>query len=249
MRKKILFSIIFIIIISLWSKCYAAIEIKPSETADASKVMVNSSVSNSYLLCQNMTKQGESLYGSTVLPHLSTNTDWGAVSYLSNSIYGTNTKGGNAGVEVSINGVTYYSTTGNTSGVMNWGKNYYKVQANQPLLTQTASIITKYMSDSTGSTASSYVTELKNAAASNSRYVDIVNTGSFTVNNTLGMALAETSGFPGLGWKYAAQDINYPIAVREGLFGFIVGFGYDIVSTTSGAGSAYATFRPVIWNK
>ena len=35
------------------------------------------------------TNNGETLSGSTVVPHLATNKDWGAVSYLSNSVYGT----------------------------------------------------------------------------------------------------------------------------------------------------------------
>lgn len=246
-RKQIIISIIILIIIGICQKSYAAIEIKPSPAANASKVMVNSSVSNSYLLCQNMTKQGESLYGSTVLPHLSTNTDWGAVSYLSNSIYGTNSEGKNKGLEVTIDGITYYSTTGNASGVMNWGVNYYKAQSNTTMITQTSSLITKYVNDNTGSTAINYVTELEKAAKANSRYVDIVNTESFTVRNTLGMCLAEVKGYPWGQWGIAGKDINYPITIRQGLFGFYVGNSYSNV--TSGAGSGYSTFRPVIWNK
>lgn len=74
-----------------------------------------------------MINAGESLYGSgsNVKPHLVTNKDYGAVSYLSNSIYGTNTAGKNSGVEIQINGVKYRSTTGNASGIMNWGSNAY----------------------------------------------------------------------------------------------------------------------------
>lgn len=248
-RKQIIISIIILIIIGICQKSYAAIEIKPSPAANASKVMVNSSVSNSYLLCQNMTKQGESLYGSTVLPHLSTNTDWGAVSYLSNSIYGTNSEGKNNGLEVTIDGITYYSTTGNASGVMNWGVNYYKVQGNSTLLTQTSSLITKYVNDNTGSTAINYVTELEKAAKANSRYVDIVNTNSFTVKNTLGMCLAEVIGYPWRQYGYYGQDINYPMVIRQGLFGFFVGRNVYYSGATSGMGLEGVTFRPVIWNK
>lgn len=247
MKKRIMIiNILIFAIIMITQKSFAAIEIKPSATADAKGVMTNTSVTNSYLLCQNMTKQGESLYGSTVLPHLSTNSDWGAVSYLSNSIYGTNSAGKNTGVEVTINGVSYYSTNGNVTGVMNWGRNYYKAD----LYTQTASLITKYVTDNTGSTAIDYVTELLTAAKNNSRFVNVVNTGAFTVRNTLGQALAETSGYNWGQWKYAGQDINYPIAMRQGLLGFYVGtYNGDGIGTASGADSAYATFRPVIWNK
>lgn len=247
MKKKIIIiNILMLAILMITQRSFAAIEIKPSDSADSNGVMKNTSVSNSYLLCQNMTKQGESLYGSTVLPHLATNSDWGAVSYLSNSIYGTNTAGQNTGTEVTINGVTYYSTNGNVTGVMNWGINYYT----SALYTQTASLITAYVTDNSESTAIDYVTELLTGAKSNSRFVEIINTGSFTVANTLGQALAETSGYNYSQSIGSGTSVNYPIAVRKGLFGFYVGYGYEYsYIPTSGAGSAVATFRPVVWNK
>ena len=245
MRKRLLLiSILVIGLIAIMPKSYAAIEIKPSPAANANSVMKNISVTNSYLSCQGMTKQGESLYGSTVLPHLSTNADWGAVSYLSNSIYGTNSAGQNTGLKININGIDYYSTTGNASGVMNWGVNSYTTN----LWTQTASLITNYMTDNSTSTATGYVTELYNAVKQKSRFVEEINTdsGKFTVNNTLGMALAEVSGYPWDQWRSAGQNINYPITMRQGLFGFVMGdYGY----AASGAGPGSATFRPVIWNK
>ncbi len=245
-KKMVVISILVLAILTITQKSYAAIEIKPSSVASSAEVFKNTSVTNSYLLCLDMTKKGESLYGATVLPHLSTNGDWGAVSYLSNSIYGTNSAGQNTGVEVTINGVKYYSTNGNVTGVMNWGKNYYQ----NNLYTQTASIIEAYVADNTGSTAIEYVTEIEKAAKNNSRYVDILKGN--TVQNTLGMAIAETSAYP---WKQIGgygNQINYPTMIREGLFGFYVGYildyGYSY-APTSGAGSGYATFRPVIWNK
>ena len=245
MRKKILFiSILLISLMAIMQKSYAAIEIKPSTAANSDGVMKNSSVSNSYLLCQGMTNQGESLYGATVVPHLSTNADWGAVSYLSNSIYGTNSAGQNTGEKIQINGINYYSTTGNASGVMNWGANCY----NGNLYTQTSSLITKYVTDSSTSTATGNVTELQNAAAKHSRFVEVIDTDLFTVKNTLGMGLAEVAEYPWQQWHYAGKDVNYPIAIRQGLFGFGVG-NNDYGGTTSGAGSGYATFRPVVWNK
>ena len=246
MRKKLLIlNILFLLLIAIAQKSYAAIEVKPSPAANSNNVMRNTSVSNSYLLCQNMTKKGESLYGATVLPHLTTNTDWGAVSYLSNSIYGTNSAGKNTGTKVTIDGVDYYSTTGNNSGVMNWGVNCY----NGNLWTQTSSLITAYVNDSSTSNAKNNVTELENAAKSNSRFVNIVNTGSLTVNNTLGMAIAETSGYNWDQWHWSAQYVDYPITMRQGLFGFSVGYDIYDFDTTSGASSDRATFRPVIWNK
>lgn len=221
MRKRLLFIIVILLFVAITQKSYAAIEIKPSAEANANGVMTNISVTNSYLLCQGMTGKGESLYGSTVVPHLSTNADWGAVSYLSNSIYGTNSAGQNTGLKININGIDYYSTTGNASGVMNWGVNSYTTN----LWTQTASLITNYMTDNSTSTATGYVTELYNAVKQKSRFVEEINTdsGKFTVNNTLGMAMAEVSGYPWDQWRYAGQNINYPIAMRQGLFGFSVG--------------------------
>ena len=74
-KKTLLIVIMFLIMLILKNKSYAAIEIKPSPEANANSVLKNTTVSNSYLLCQKMTEKGESLYGSTVLPHLSTNKD------------------------------------------------------------------------------------------------------------------------------------------------------------------------------
>ena len=84
-----------------------------------------------------------------------------------------------------------------------------------------------------------------------SRFVEVIPTdgSNFTTTKTAGMALAETKGYPWGQWPYSGTDENYPIAIRQGLFGFSVGNGYYYSSTTSGAGSGYATFRPVIWNK
>ena len=190
-QRMILIGIVVSFIVILTQKSYAALEIKPSTAANASEVFTNSSVSNSYLLCQKMTEKGESLYGSTVVPHLSTNKDWGAVSYLSNSIYGTNSEGQNTGVKISIDGVDYYSTNGNATGVMNWGVNCY----NDRLYSQTASLMQQYedkvLRGTTASTAKDNVIELGKAVLNKSRLVEVVNIG----NLNEGMALTETSGY------------------------------------------------------
>ena len=135
MRKKIIIISILAMLV-LGQASYAAIEIVPSKDGKGTDGMTRSSVSNSYLVCQNMKNAGESLNGTTVLPHLATNADWGAVSYLANSIYGTNTEGANTGKEITIDGVKYYSTTGNETGIMNWGAN-----PNVTRYTQTAGLI------------------------------------------------------------------------------------------------------------
>lgn len=250
-RKKIfLINIIVLFMVILAQKSYAALEIKPSAAANADGVFTNSSVTNSYLLCQKMTEKGESLYGSTVVPHLSTNKDWGAVSYLANSIYGTNSSGQNKGGKISIDGVYYYSTNGNATGVMNWGVNCY----NDKLYSQTASLMQQYITEvlkyekgetTSTLTARDNVTELEKAALNSSRFVEIINTGDLNK----GMALAETSGYSWENWKRIGSRIDHPMLIRQGLFGFSVGNGDFSNYTSSGAESTHATFRPVIWNK
>ncbi len=230
-RKKIfLINIIVLFMVILAQKSYAALEIKPSAAANADGVFTNSSVTNSYLLCQKMTERGESLYGSTVVPHLSTNKDWGAVSYLANSIYGTNSAGQNTGVKISIDGVDYYSTTGNATGVMNWGANCY----NDRLYSQTASLTQQYMTEvlkyekgetTSALTARDNVTELEKAALNNSRFVEIIEITDrkFSPILTKGMALAETLDYPWGQWHTVINVLDYPMFVRKGLFGFNVG--------------------------
>lgn len=236
MKRKLSFiGAILIILISICTYNYAAIEIVPSKN-QGKDALCNTTISNSYLLCQGMTGQGESLERSVVKPHLATNKDWGAVSYLANSMYGTNTQGRNNGLEVTINGVKYYSTTGNETGVMNWGSN-----PNAEKYTQTAGIINTY--DNLNSTAKDNVTEIfKNQ---DTIYVERVKTENFTSQNTLGMAMGETRGIYS-SWAGAAKDSNYPISIRSGLFGFYV--GYNFYSNTSGLADSRVTFRPVIWN-
>ena len=237
MKKEIgIISLLTIIsIIAIIPKSYGALNSKPTTKTDGSNVLVNTTVSNSYLLCQQMKSNGESLYGTTVKPHLATNKDWGAVSYLSNSIYGTNTAGKNTGVEVTINGVIYRSTTGNASGVMNWGSNKYK-----GLYTQTAGLISNY------SSGNDNVTELYNNRET--EYVDFINPG--TASLTIGMAIQETSGRLG-GSFYAGTSTTYPSVVRSGLFGGYFGTsssGSGHANRAVGAAQGDATFRPVVWN-
>lgn len=209
MKNKIVFSLAIMLgIILINHSCYAAVEIVPSKTGNGKDAIVNTTVSNSYLLCQGMTGTGESLQGATVKPHLATNKDWGAVSYLSNSIYGTNTTGGNTGVNVSINGVNYYSTTTNITGVMNWGSN-----PNVTRYTQTAGLISNY-----NGTYSSVV-ELYNNKQTN--YVDFIN--PTVAAETKGMAISETNGKFGQGVILGTKE-SFPSSARDGLFGCCFGY-------------------------
>lgn len=236
MRGKIKISIILISIImmALIPNSYGALTSKPTTKTDGSNVLVNKNVSAEYLLCQQMTSNGESLYGTSVKPHLATNKDWGAVSYLSNSVYGTNTTGQNKGVERTINGVRYYSTTGNASGVMNWGCNPYK-----SFVTHTAGL------SSNCATSYNSITELFNNRES--EYVEYINFANASL--TKGMCMQETSGKYGVTFGISSDPANYPVTMRNGLFG-----GYHGSRWSSPEFACYGdergtvTFRPVVWN-
>lgn len=247
MKKKIgIISLLSLIsIIAIIPQSYGALASKPTTVTNGSNVLVNTTVSNSYSLCQQMTRSGESLYGTTVQPHLATNKDWGAVSYLSNSIYGTNTQGQNTGTQITINGVNYYSTTGNASGVMNWG-----AHPNKSLYTQTSALIKAYMnlSDTTTSSAHDNVTELETAVNNNSNYVEVIDTKTGGFNErTDGMALSEITNYSFVDLKDVRISTVHPISIRKGLFGFRVS-GYDRNQPSDGAAYGDTTFRPVVWN-
>lgn len=239
MKRKILLSTIILIVTLITGKIsYAAIEIVPSKTGDGKDPIVRTSVSNSYYLCRSMKNSGESLVGTNVDVHLSTNKDWGAVSYLSDSIYGTNGAGQNTGVRVTINGVNYYSTTNNITGVMNWGSN-----PNTTMYTQTAGLINNYTSGNDN------VTELYTNRETN--YVDFINPTVAT--NTKGMAIHESD--KKYNTSFACNNNaanNYPCSYRQGLFGGVFGasaFDYSLNQKRSNGGPyGDVTFRPVIWN-
>lgn len=230
MKRKILLSTIILIVTLITGIIsYAAIEIVPSKTGDGKDPIVRTSVSNSYYLCRSMKNSGESLVGTNVDVHLSTNKDWGAVSYLSDSIYGTNGAGQNTGVRVTINGVNYYSTTNNITGVMNWGSN-----PNTTMYTQTAGLVTGRGSGNDN------IAELYTNRET--KYVDHINPTSGT--QTIGMAIYETKGKYSSSFKTYSQS-NNPGSIREGLFGGTFG---ELSTICSGQPSDTITFRPIIWN-
>ena len=237
--KKIVLSSIIVAALAINTKIYAAVSIVPSKDGTGKDCMVNTTISNSFLLCRGMMEAGETLEGTTVDPHLATNTDWGAVSYLSNSTYGTNTEGKDTGIQVNIEGVKYYSTNGNETGVMNWGAN-----PNKDLVFQTAALIEAYNEDSK---AKENVKELYNNR--NTKYVDNIDTQNMTKDNTKGMAMKELDNSYPTGGINVRTDINGPVSIRKKLFYFFVGqsnyYGYF---SASGAGYSHTTFRPVIWN-
>ena len=231
MRRKILLSLlIFTTILIIGKASFATVEIVPSKTGDGKDAIVNVTVSDSYILSRGMkTNTGESLKGSNVDVHLATNKDWGAVSYLSHSIYGTNKTGGDKGTTVTINGVSYYSTTTNITGVMNWGSN-----PNVTRNTRTAGLTNTYTS------GNDKVTELYNNR--DTKYVEYID---FTnAKNTKGMAMQETKGTGSSNFEVDNGKYGALTSIRTGLFsGNCARWWADSEDPKS-----TVTFRPAIWN-
>lgn len=263
-NKKTLLILLSITLIALSTNfCYGAtaVAIKPSTVASSAEVWVDTTVSNSFDVCRNMKNKGQALEGcsSNVEPHLALNADWGAVSYLSQSSYGTNGAGGNTGTQVEITtknasgqnvNVKYYSTNGNKTGIMNWGENPYKVKKNssgwgtQYLFTQTAGLVEQYLNQEV---KKDHLKSLEEN--SNSKFVEI----NLSKNGT---AISETNTISAY-VRYSGASTNYPISIRQGLFGYAIGhesvnwtFGNPATASfpCNGQAYSYVTFRPVIWN-
>lgn len=199
------------------------IEIKPN-----SKGIRYITVSQSYVTCRNLDSLSSTLGTTELDPHLVTNKDWGAVAYLANSDYGVGANGhttakdsgqGLSGKEISLDGVKYFSTSGNATGVMNWGAN-----PNETTNTQTASLTSNLtqLSQITDEVTKENVKILVGNIGT--RYVE-------SVGSTMGMAMSEISGWGRL--SYISTLVNYPIVVRNGLFGFYK--GVDFFSSTARA--------------
>lgn len=204
MNKKItrilIIAISFIILISI--KSYGAVAI-----TKGTSVFTDRSISDFYDMCKEMKDAGQGLEGTTVDPHMATNKEWATVSYFSNSNYGTATVGKNTGIDVTIDEVTYQSTNGNATGVMDWGKN----------VTMTAGVISQYTDiQETDTVYTNGKSIIENAT--NSKYVDIV--GQVSSNS-----IAKNGWYDS--WNYAGTIISSPYTVRSGLFGLSVGNGYD----------------------
>lgn len=223
MKNKIITSLIILIfILMIATSVNAAIEIKPGTTTHT-----NITVSNSYQYCYNMRNPTSSLGNNTLDSHLTLNKDWGAVAYLGLSGYGSVTS--STGDTTTVNGVSYTTTTGNPTGVLNFGKTY----------TQTAGVaegVEKYNYN-----------ECRNIYDNtNSEYVEIINAKDGS--QQIGKSISET-----LGWKNApgrlinSRDENSIIYIRTGIWGFD---GLEAGKGWYSQGKAFqgATYRPVLWN-
>ena len=191
MVKKIIFIIIALILNFNYS--YAAIEIKDS----SSEVLTNKTISEFYDMAEDMKNLGQGLEGTTVDVKMANNYEWAVVSYFSNSNYGTAGAGQNVGTQ--LTGTSHYSTNGNITGVMDWGKTY----------TFTAGIIESYASKTLTTVGGSSI--INNAGTNR---VD-----KFKGSMTWGYTIART-GWYGTPLDYTGQDGGYPYSYRNGLFGF-----------------------------
>lgn len=222
-KNKFVLMILLVTILVVTSKVYAktSIEIKPSN----SSVYTNKTISEFFDESLAMKNVGEGLESDNVDVHMSTNTDWAIVSYFSNSAYGTNGEGKNAGVATTINGKEYLSTNGNATGVMNFGKNS----------TYASGVGSSYaeVSESLHDNGKSIIENV-----TNSKYVDIFNWSDAKVIAAPGWYSVRTVIDPGAAY-----------CTRTGLFGFIGGVtGGGNAPFCSGEAKWDTTFRPAIWN-
>lgn len=230
--KKIIFSIILLCILILLTNnnSYAAVAI------NGGTVWNNITASSSYAACYNMRNGTSSTLGTNTLePHLTLNSDWGAVAYLAISDFGAVTSSTGPSVTLTTSNSptegTYTSSTGNASGVMNFGTNH----------TQTSSLY-----NGIGGTSTTNLTNNIETI-----YVETLSTTN-TTSTTKGQAFAETSGWFG---SNGTSNVYYPtssyyVAIRVG-YNFYNPLSSDYYSYGSGGkGGGYSdyTFRPVIWN-
>ena len=220
MKNKIIISLVILIfILMIATSVNAAIEIKPGTTTHT-----NISANNSFQYCYNMRNPTSSLGNNTLDPHLTLNKDWGAVAYLGLSGYGSVSS--DKGSTTTIDGTSYTTTTGNPTGVLNFGKNH----------TQTSSLIQGYKEGTWGIYFGNLINNL------NTGYTETI-----TSTNTRGLATSETKG-----WCSSSEldtlVADRPINIRTNILSYGRG-GYNS-GYGSAAGNAYAdtTYRPVLWN-
>lgn len=199
----------------------AAIQVVPTTTPHRSI-----SMNDAFQYCYDMRYQSSTLGNNSLDPHLSTARDWAAVSYLGLSSYGTvRTQNGD---NIQIESRNNHTTTGNISGVMNFGHNA-ALGGNQ--YTYVSNRVDEHSNDK-GTTTKLYLD-------SNQKYVDVV---EFT-GNTIGTAMGETRGWysSANGYSGYADHVSF---YRIG----VVGFSNTNDGESYGNGGSSTTYRPAIWN-
>ena len=197
-KKQLIVGIIIALMLLIPTISKANMEMKPGTT-----VWTGITVSDAYDACRGLDVVGSALGTDKLDPHLALNKDWGAVAYLAVSSIG------NVGTSnlptVTIGENSYTTTTGNLTGVMNFGKtNTY-----------------------TSSGLSTVIGTAKNPGWRQSlidnkdtRYVELL-PGTADVKNTRGMAIKETEEWFSSKVDYPVYD--EPLMLRDGVLGFFNG--------------------------
>lgn len=179
----------------------------------------NINISESYAECESLNSPTSTLGTSALKAHLTTDADWSAMAIFSVSQYGGATTNNPE------------TTTGNSSGIYKVGSNW----------TQTTGILSTANKNSTP-----YVSGLFNDDGSVKKYIRQW-TSTRAETNFVGFLDSSSNGTYGWmgGNTYWGSSNSYPVSIKNGLFGVLVGAGN---SSTSGGAFSNVTFRPVIWN-
>lgn len=222
---------LFVTLLFSMTRSYAVIEIKDS----TSPVFTNKTISEFYDMTEEMKNPGQGLEGSTVDVKMANNYEWAAVSYFSNSIYGTGGAGKDKGVQ--LENSTHLSTNGNITGVMDWGNTR----------TFTAGIISKFNDEGVTLTTAggqSIINAAKNPDTSNR--ID-------KIGSTSRESIAMMRWYDDIENFYLGNLQDYPYSFRSGLFSFLGGNWWDYTYTSnshrgiSGAACNDITFRPIFY--
>lgn len=179
----------------------------------------NINISESYAECESLNSPTSTLGTSALQAHLTTDADWSAMAIFSVSQYGGATSNSPG------------TTTGNSSGIYNVGSNW----------TQSTGILSTANKNSTP-----YISGLFNEDGSVKKYIKQWST-TRAETNFVGFQDSSAQGTYGWmgGTTWWGTSTSYPVSIKNGLFGVVVGYG--IVGPSGGAFSN-VTFRPVIWN-
>ncbi len=190
-KKQLIVGIIVLLILLIPTISKANMEIKPGTTT-----WTNITVSEAYDACRELDMEGSSLGTDRLDPHLALNKDWGTVAYLAISASGAVTSGTtNTGPKVTVDDREYTTTTGNLTGVMDFGKTRWTFTS--------CSTETGLEVESSNATCRDNL--IKNKTT---RYVETL-PDSLTKENSKGMALSETGGWfkSTADWKPNKDDV------------------------------------------
>lgn len=235
MRKIKILSITILLIITLGiiNTVNGAIAIKEA----GSTVLTGKTISEFFDMALQMKDAGQALEGTSLDPHMATNKEWAAVSYLSNSNYGTAGEGKNTGMTVTINGNSHYSTTDNITGVIDWGKSF----------TFTAGVLANADANITNETVKSNGKSL----------IDNIQ-DSYKVDTLDNLGWGSQPEYAGQNYWYGndstcSNDYTQPYSIRSGNFSMKVGTGFGSNGPPWSNKSIYMngaagtnTFRPVL---